>query len=99
MSRIHLAVESDDPVLTARLVAEALIEMDDSESVAEIAADFIENEVGRLDWINNWSVVREREDPVAMVQLYLDDFDIVADPVKIVEYIDRLARVNPGKWK
>jgi hypothetical protein len=99
LDRIRRAVESADPALTARLIAEAVLELDDSEPVAEIAADFIENEIGRHDWVNNWQLIRDRQDPVQRVQQYLDEYAIAADARQIVDHIDRMARLNPGLWK
>lgn len=93
------AVLAEDHISIGLAIAEAVLELDDSESVGDIAADFIENEVGRFDWINNWNVISEREDPVERVQQYLDNYAIVADARKVVEYINWLALENPGRWK
>ena len=96
---IHAAVTSADPVSTAKFIVEAVLELDNSETVAEIAADFIEDEIGRFDWKNNWEVIKTRENPVKRVQDYLNNYSIVADAEKIVNYIDLMTVENPGRWK
>jgi len=96
---LRAAMESGSRVDTAQLLAEVLLADEDTDTVAEIAADFMEDEVGRFDWITNWQVIREREDPVAKVQAYLDEYGIAANAQEIVNYIDRMVTENPGRWK
>lgn len=88
-----------DPGLksAATLIVEAVL--DDNEDVADIAADFVENEIGRFDWVNNWYVIRGKEDPVAKVNRYLNAYSLVADPAAVVAAIDQMAQNNPGRWK
>lgn len=90
------AVEAQTPRETGSAIVEVML---DSEPAEEIAADFIENEVGRFDWVNNWRTIREREDPVQKVRAYLLLYDIRANPEEIVNIIDRMAQGNPGRWK
>lgn len=96
-AKLQEAVESADLRRVGQLIVEIILDAD--ESVEDIAADFIENEVGRFDWVNNWNLIRSREDPVAKVQTYLDQYGLVADAQGVVEAIDRMAEVNPGRWK
>jgi len=95
--KLQKAVETADTRIAGRLLVEILLDAD--EDTAEIAADFIENEVGRFDWTNNWAVIKAREDPVAKVQSYLDAYGLVADARKIVDAVDQMAAENPGRWK
>jgi hypothetical protein len=97
MAKLQEAVETADPRRAGRLIVELLLDAD--ESVADIAADFIENEVGRFDWVNNWQVVRSKGDPLGKVQAYLDQYGLVADAQAVVDAIDQLAAENPGRWK
>jgi predicted nuclease with TOPRIM domain len=96
-NRMRAAVESTDPKQTARMIVETLI--DYGEDAEEIAADFIENEIGRLDWVNNWSVIRKTRDPVAMVQDYLTRYNLAGNAQEIVNIIDQMSARNPGRWK
>jgi len=96
-SRIEEAVNDPGLQKAAALIVEVVL--DDTEDVADIAADFVENEIGRFDWVNNWSVVRGKRDVVAMVQQYLTKYGLTADPVAVVAQIDQMASENPGRWK
>jgi hypothetical protein len=92
------AVNSDQPDEVARAIMEVLIDAD-QESLIEIAADFVEDEIGHYDWVNNWRVVKGREDVVAKVAGYLREYSLPGDPQEIVNIIDRMASDNPGRWK
>lgn len=96
-TKLREAVETDDPKKTAAIIVEVLL--DDGVDTAEIAADFIENEVGRHDWVNNWRVIRERQEALAKVQAFLTAYGLVGDAAAVVEMIDRMAQENPGRWK
>lgn len=98
-SNLRAATESGSRVDTARLIVEVFLADEDTDTVAEIAADFMEDEVGRFDWLTNWQVIRGREDPVAKVQAYLSEYGIAANAQEIVNYIDRMVTENPGRWK
>jgi hypothetical protein len=93
--KVRQAVESKDPVPA---IVEEILDTEEPDSPEEIAADFIENEVGRFDWTNNWAAIKAQEDPVAKVRAYLLIYDLRGDPVEIVNIIDRMAQNNPGKW-
>lgn len=93
--KVRQAVESKDPVPA---IVEEILDTEELDSSEEIAADFIENEVGRFDWVNNWATIKAEGDPVAKVRAYLLIYDLRADPVKIVNIIDQMAQNNPGKW-
>lgn len=96
-TKLQEAIESPDLAVAAQAVVEVLL--DDEVSVTDIAADFIEDEVGHYDWVNNWNVVRSRKDPVQMVQEYLDRYGLISDAQAIVNVIDEMAKNNPGRWK
>lgn len=96
-TKLRQAVESTNPREVGRIVVETILDAD--EDVQEIAADFIENEVGRLDWVNNWEVVKSKEDPVAKVQRFLSAYGLTANAAEIVSVIDSMTKENPGRWK
>lgn len=97
LEKIEAAVQDRDLSRVAVLVVEMVL--DAEEDVTEIAADFVENEVGRFDWVRNWEVIKEKEDPVAKVQHYLLTYGLMADAREVVNIIDQMARTNPGHWK
>jgi hypothetical protein len=91
------AIQTSDNRKTSAFIVEALIDLD--EDTAEIAADFIENEVGRLDAHNNWEVFKQKYDPVLKIQEYLDTYNIDGNPEEIVNYLNWFFSENPGQWK
>jgi hypothetical protein len=97
-ARLRRAAESTGPE-TAALMVDLLLEEEDAEPIEEIAADFIENEVGHYDWVNNWPVIRNRGEALAKVQTYLDTYGIRADARLVVDEIERMLVENPGHWK
>ncbi len=102
-TKLGRAIESKNAQTAARLLVEILLDQGEDEAetelIQDVAADFIENEVGRFDWLRNWGVIRSQGDPVPKVQAYLDTYAITADARKIVAEIDRMAVENPGRWK
>lgn len=78
-------------------IVERIVELDD-QPVEEIAADFVENEVGRFDWLQNWTLYKEKHDAFVKVRKYLSNHRINARPEEVIGEIDRMARSNPGRW-
>lgn len=66
-------------------------------SVDDVASDFIEQEVGRHDWVRNWDVVKAREDVVKMVGDWASGFAMRVDPREVVSHIDAMAK-SGGAW-
>lgn len=93
--KLQEAVENSDPRIAGKLIVEIVLDAD--EDIAEIAADFIENEVGRLDWVNNWRVIKAREDVLAKVQSYLATYGLTVDAQEVINTVDRMAKENPGR--
>lgn len=96
-AKLKEAVETGDLPSAGRVVVEMLL--DDEVSVSDLAADFIEDEVGHYDWVNNWAVVKSRGNPVQKVQDYLDRYSLLSNAQAIVNTIDNMAKENPGRWK
>lgn len=95
-AKLQLAIEGGQKT-AGRVIMELMLDAD--EDPHEIAVDFIENELGRLDWVGNWEVVKARQDPLARVQSYLNAYGLVADAQEIVNIIDKMVDTNPGRWK
>jgi len=59
-----------------------------------LAADFVENEVGRHDFLKNWPQWKARQDPVAAVQAWLSKLPIpVESPVTAHGIVAEIERV------
>jgi len=95
--RIRRAVESDMKD-AAKAIVEVLLD-EEPESIQEITADFVENELGRFDWMNNWRVIKANGQAVERIEAYLGYMGIQANPMEIVNEIERMARETPGRWK
>lgn len=64
-----------------------------------IACDYVENEVGRLDWVNNWNVYKQKHNVVENVSTWLQSLGLNADPDAVIRCIDLMAETRPGKWQ
>ena len=75
----------------------------DSERVPDLALDFIENEVGRHDWKNNWPAFKAKhQTPDALktvIQTWLDYIGEQCDPTLVIVFIDGLCQERAGKWR
>lgn len=70
------------------------------DDVEDIALSFVEDEVGRFDWMNNWKKFKLRHNAVSKVRSYLQYLnypDVKA--VDVVKFIDALVDERPGRWK
>jgi len=68
---------------------------------ADLAAEYIEGEVGRFDWQHNWPKHKENSgsDLGTKVADWLRHYEVDHDPAAIVNYLDDLLARNPeGKW-
>lgn len=73
------------------------------DDVEDLAADFMEQEVGRFDWKNNWPKVKEKhptpEALRARVQAWLQHMEIDHDPQGIIDYLDSMVEKRHGFWR
>lgn len=69
-----------------------------SEATEDLALSFIEEEVGRFDWIANWPKFKQTTDARQRVQDWLNALRIEHDPDEIIAYLDRLVAERSGKW-
>lgn len=66
----------------------------------DVALDYIENEVGRHDWAENWKKLKGKHPGMKhRVQAYLDRYEIDHDPQGLIDYLDRMVTTRTGKWK
>lgn len=64
----------------------------------DLALSFVEEEVGRFDWVNNWQTLRKTADMRQRVQEWLSALRVEHSPDEIVSYLDRLVVERSGKW-
>lgn len=65
-----------------------------------IAADFIEEEVGRKDWANNWAALKANNSLEAKVKSWMIFQQIEGDPTKIISHIDNMvAQRGTESWR
>jgi len=69
------------------------------DSVEDLACSFVEQEVGRLDWKNNWMQLREQSDVVELIQQWLNRYRIDGNAAEIAQWIDDLAAHSDGRWR
>jgi len=69
----------------------------------DLAVEFMEQEVGRLDWRTNWPKFKERyPTPEALherVRQWLDYMQIDHDPAGVVRHLDEMVTRMVGKWR
>lgn len=69
----------------------------------DIAFEFMENEVGRHDWRNNWPKFKANQgDEAALrrkVQAWLNYAGIEYDPGAIIAFLDDMVKNRNGNWR
>lgn len=78
--------------------------LEQDERVADLSLEFVENEVGRHDWSNNWPQYKQKhqtEDALkAFIQTWLEGIGEQCDPSLLVIHIDGLCQSQTGKrWR
>jgi hypothetical protein len=64
----------------------------------DLALSFIEEEVGRFDWVNNWPKIKESGNARWRVQNWLDALGVEHSADEIVSYLDKLVAERTGRW-
>lgn len=64
----------------------------------DLALTFMEEEVGRFDWRNNWPKIKERGEARQKVQDWLSAIHVEHNPDEIVSYLDQLYDGRSGRW-
>jgi len=64
----------------------------------DLALSFMEEEVGRFDWANNWAKIKESGTARQKIQDWLDALHIEHSPDDISSYLDKLTSERPGRW-
>ena len=66
--------------------------------IEDVAATFIEQEVGRFDWKNNWTVYKNKPSLSDRVAAWLALMDLQIDPSDLIAEVDRLSAERSGRW-
>lgn len=99
MAQFTYLVDNLDNLLPYPLPTDTPVEVPDPEWADE-ALDFVEEEVGRFDWENNWRLLKQHHNMAERVQNWLDRYGISGDADGIVKYIDQLTLNRSGKrWR
>jgi len=64
----------------------------------DLALLFVEEEVGRFDWKNNWPKIRAAGNARQRVEAWLSVVKSNHDPDKIIEFLDRMVQERSGRW-
>ena len=76
------------------------MDLDDVNIPLETAAyDFIEQEVGRIDWRHNWKKMREGGDMVTHAENWARKMTLDVDPRELVQWIDDYVDQQRGAWR
>jgi hypothetical protein len=67
----------------------------------DLAYEFMEQEVGRFDWKNNWPRFKANHEGILTqrVQAWLDYIGIDYDANEIIRFLDKMVETTDGKWK
>lgn len=66
--------------------------------VEDLATTFIEEEVGRFDFKNNWEALKQRTNIRERVRLWLEQLNVDNNPDEVIAAIDQMAASRPGRW-
>jgi hypothetical protein len=64
----------------------------------DLAFSFVEEEVGRFDWRNNWPKIKESGTARQKIQDWLNALQVEHDPDEIILYLDRMLAERAGRW-
>lgn len=64
----------------------------------DLALTFMEEEVGRFDWKNNWPKIKEQGLARQKVQAWLEALHVEHDPDEIVAFLDSMVTGRSGRW-
>ena len=68
----------------------------DSEDLALL---FMETEIGRFDYANNWQSRKAKGDIRKEIQDWLDSIHVDGNPDEIIEYLNELVEKRAGHWR
>lgn len=66
--------------------------------VEDLAYTFMEEEIGRFDWKNNWEKIKGQGTARSKVQNWLDALHVEHNPDEIISFLDGVAQTRSGRW-
>jgi hypothetical protein len=69
-----------------------------SRETEDLALLFIEEEVGRFDWKNNWPKIRAAGVARQRIEAWLQALKSNHDPEEIIEFLDWMVQQRSGRW-
>lgn len=76
----------------------AIAPLSTEHDVEDLALLFIEEEVGRFDWRNNWPKLQSAGVGLRRVTEWLKGIGSAHDPNLIVAYLDQMVQDRSGRW-
>ncbi len=65
----------------------------------DLASNWVEEELGRYDWIANWAKAKERGNIRERIDEWLKLMNVQdVSPESIIQYIDELVKSRTGRW-
>ena len=64
----------------------------------DLALAYIEEEIGRHDWANNWEKAKARGNVSSRIQEWLEAINVQHEPKEIVAYLDDMVKNRRGTW-
>lgn len=77
---------------------ELIVRTKSSPDTEDLALTFIEEEVGRFDWKNNWPKIKEQGTARQRVQDWLNAIQVEHNADEIVSYLDKMVAGRSGRW-
>lgn len=68
------------------------------DDVEDVASDFVEQELGRFDWRNNWEASKRSGTALPRIRAWLASQNSQLRAEDIADWIDTTARDRPGRW-
>jgi len=65
----------------------------------DLALQFVEEEVGRFDFRNNWAKLKETNNVRQRIQQWLEALNVQGNPDDIIAYLDKLVVERAGNWR
>lgn len=69
------------------------------DAVEDVAADYIEQQVGRHDWKNNWRVLKQKYNMVERIAEWLESYQYAQTAEAVVKHLDDMAKGVAGSWR
>ena len=66
----------------------------------DLVATFVENELGRHDWLHNWPVWKlKNQDYLSKIRSYFHQLGEDVNLEEVARYIDQMIITRPGRWR